>query len=304
MRVTRNAAATASLALAGALCLAAAPAGAAQALAQAEAAWDRRADGHDGDGRAALEPISEAIALYEAAIAADPDALEPRWKLLRALHFATEYTRVARDVERSWTERATAAAEDAEPLLERGDQRDRAALHFWSAIAWGAWAKRHGMLGALREGVMNRVHDDAQATVALDPGLEEGGAHRLLARMHATLPRVPLVSGWVDRERALPEAERALALAPRSAGNRLVLALTLLDVAPARHAEALALLEEIAAAEPEEEPVVEQLAIRRIARERLAELRTASVQGTNLDAAAREACSPRVWLPCTDPSGS
>jgi len=257
-------------ALAGALALGAAPAAAAEPLAEADAAWARRAEGHDGDGRAAPGPIAEAIARYEAAVAAAPDALEPRWKLVRALHFAADFAAGGRDAERSFVDRATAAAEEAEALLEGAAPRDRAALHFWSAIAWGSWAQRHGILGALREGVLNRVHDDAKAVLALDSGFEAGGAHRLLARLHATLPRLPLVSGWVDRERALPEAERALAVAPHHLGSRLVLALTLLDVAPARRAEALALLEEVAAAEPAGESVVEELAIRHSARERLA----------------------------------
>jgi hypothetical protein len=150
---------------------------------------------------------------------------------------------------------------------------DGARVLFWDAVAWGGWSQSHGLLGAVREGVAGRLESGARAAAALDPGLERGGAFRLLARLHATLPRIPLLSGWVDRSKALPFAERALAIDPAFAGNRLLHALTLLDVAPARRAEALAELRAVAASEPDpgQEDRVERLAIRRGARERLAE---------------------------------
>jgi len=252
-----------------------AAAGAKDLVAQGDAAWARRAEGHDGEGRAAPGPIVDAIRAYEAAVAAAPDALEPRWKLLRAFHFAADFASRGRDEEHAILDRATAAAEGARPLLERpgASTRDAAALHFWSAVAWAAWAQRHGLIGAVREGVAGRVHDDALAALELDPAVEKGGAHRMLARLHATLPRVPLLSGWVARDQAIPEMERALAIAPDHLGNRVLWALTLLDVAPMRRAEALAALETASAAEPSDEAIVEDLAIRKTARERLAEER-------------------------------
>ena len=93
---------------------------------------------------------------------------------------------------------------------------------------------------------------------------------RLLGRLHATLPRVPFLTGWVDRGQALPELDRALAVAPDFPGNHLMRALTLLDLEPDRRAEARTLLERVAALEPEPDQVVEQLAMRETAREILA----------------------------------
>jgi hypothetical protein len=126
---------------------------------------------------------------------------------------------------------------------------------------------------AVRSGVAGRLYHGALAAAALDTEFDEGGAHRLLARIHAQVPRVPFVSGFVDRSRAVPAAERALAIAPENPGNRYLLALTLLDVAPERHDDALRLLEDTAALEPRPQQLVEDLAIRRAARERLAEER-------------------------------
>src|SRR5713101_7328637 len=55
-------------------------------LARGDAAWLRRAEGHQG-GRALPAPVGEAIAAYEAALKADPGSLDATWKLLRGYHF-------------------------------------------------------------------------------------------------------------------------------------------------------------------------------------------------------------------------
>ena len=73
-----------------------------------------------------------------------------------------------------------------------------------------------------------------------------------------------------DRAQAIPLIERACALAPANPGNRLLLALTLLDLAPERRAEALDLLREVEALTPRPSMRIEDLAMRREARARLA----------------------------------
>ena len=93
----------------------------------------------------------------------------------------------------------------------------------------------------------------------------------MMSALHARLPRVPFVSGWVDRSEALPHAERALAIAPQHPGNRLLLALPLVGLHPGRRPEALAVLEEVSEFVPRAASEVEDLTIRRQARERLEE---------------------------------
>jgi hypothetical protein len=72
--------------------------------------------------------------------------------------------------------------------------------------------------------------------------------------------------------------ERALAIAPEHPGNHLLLAMTLLDLHPERRDEALEVLERVSVIEPRPATTVEDLAVRREARERLEEER-ASVGG-------------------------
>jgi len=263
-----------------------------RALALGDAAYARRAE-QLRDGRARPDAIAAAIDAYEQALAGDPSRLDVRWRLLRALYFRGDFAEVTPEERRATFDRGRLLAEDtidelakrfggaAPHELEAGDREpriDRAGLgvsdvartYFWAAVHWGAWSRDVGLLTAVREGAANRVRDYAELCAALEPGYERAGAHRLLSRLHAKLPRVPFVSGWVDRARAIPEAERAFDLAPADPGNQLLLAMTLLDLAPDRREEALALLARAAGTPLRPELRAEDLAVRREAGKRLA----------------------------------
>jgi tetratricopeptide (TPR) repeat protein len=263
-------------------------------VARGDAAWSNRAEGERG-GRPRPDPILEAIRSYEAALAARPESLEAHWKLLRALHFAGDFVLEGREERRQVFDRGRQVSEQGLDLLARqvGSGRrldelepealerlldtagvsssDVARLHFWAAVNWGAWSRIGGLLGAVRQGVATRLHRYTRIAIALEPAYEEGGAFRLLGRLHAELPRVPFLSGWVDRDKAIPLLERACEIAPAHPGNPLLLALTLLDLAPERRAEALDLLRQVADVKPRPSMRIEDLFVRRQARERLAE---------------------------------
>jgi len=239
-------------------------------IEQGDRAWAMRAEVID-ERLATPARIEDAILHYRAALEADPLSLEASWKLLRALHYAIDFTNLddqAKDARvADAVELASASIEGLE--ARGGKDSDRARLFFWSAIAWGTRAQRVGLLTIVREGAAGRMHDYAEQSLALDPSVDRGGPLRLLSRLHATLPRVPFISGWVDRDQALPLAERGYALDAAHPGNRLILALALLDQAPERMSEAQELLESVASAEARADFLVEDLAIREQAREQL-----------------------------------
>jgi hypothetical protein len=246
-------------------------------LAGGDSAWARRAEG-EREGRPLPGPILDAVRSYESALAARP-----------AGDFASqgeeERSRIfdrARDVsEKGLTLLAERVASgtrleemDSEQMPSRLDAagvpaNDAARLYFWSAINWAAWSRDAGLLSAVRRGVANRLHRYVLVTIALEPDYEDGGAFRLLGRLHAELPRVPFISSWVDRDQSVPLVERAYAIAPSNPGNRLLLALTLLDLAPERRGEALDLLRQVEGLAPRPSMRIEDLAMRREARERL-----------------------------------
>jgi hypothetical protein len=283
--------------LAGVACIAAGPdARSTAGLARGDAAWADRARGASED-RATPGPILESVRAYASVVETRPDSLEARWKLLRSLHFAGTFSSAGDAERRGQLARATRVAETGlDRLAERtggmrldaldpGSLADRLAatrispsdvarLHFWAALAWGSWSRTAGLLSVVREGVADRLHRYARVSLALEPGYEDGGAYRLLGRLHATLPRVPFLSGWVDRERAIPLVERAYAIAPQHPGNRLLLGLTLLDLAPQRRSEALELLDQVEGLTPRPGMRVEDLTLRREAGERLEAIRS------------------------------
>ena len=264
------------------------------ALARGDSAWARRAMDRDGL-QAAPAAIDEAIAAYRSAWDDGAGSPASGWKLVRALWWAGEFAAAGESAAASRFAEARAVATQALSALddESPDRttvsalapeewpaafpperhEDVAALLFWSAIAEGAWGRSQGLLTNVRQGVAEQTRDRALASVALAPGIDEGGAQRLLSRLHAQLPRVPLVTGWVDRDLAVAWGERAVAVSREHPGNALILALAWLDAGvESRRDEAIATLERLAELEPRPEAVMADASVRETARERLREL--------------------------------
>jgi tetratricopeptide (TPR) repeat protein len=251
----------------------------------ADVAWSRRAEGFDGRW-ADAGPVSEAIAAYEDDLRDHPEDLDVAWKLLRALHFRGEMARCDEQLRRSTYDRAVQVAEEALDVLyegasleglsveqvtaRAGGRPEAARLHYWSAMAWGLWGDSHNPMAALRKGVAERIRLHAEVVTVLDPEAEDAGGFRFLGQLHANAPKVPLFTGWVDREEAIRLLDRAVELAPADSYNRVFLAKAILAHAPGRRSEALDLLRSVLEAESDPNRLVEDADARRQAREALA----------------------------------
>ena len=259
------------------------------ALARGDAAYARRGEGRI-EGRAASGPIREAVAAYEEAVR-DGEGLEAHWKLVRAHFFEGEYVAASDREKRAVFGRGVEIARVAESVLAAsigaetllGDAQpsqvaaalrgnpDAAPVCFWSAVVFASWGRVSGTAAALREGLADRLRREAELVIALDPGYEAGGAHRLLGRIHAEVPKIPFLTPWVQRERAVAELRRAFDLAPDQPWNQLLLGMTLLEQAPAERRTAIDLLRQVAASSPRAEFVVEDAGVERVARDLLAQ---------------------------------
>jgi hypothetical protein len=254
-------------------------------LAEGDAQYARRAEGSTG-ARAQVLPIERALAAYRSALQAEPSSLPARWRLMRALFFRAGFCGATRDQERALREEARRAAEQGVQALERAlgspegaariaalrGQPDAVNLYFWSAVSWGEWALARGRLSAARSGAASRVRDLGQTVVELDPLFEQGGGYRILGRLHDQSPRIPFLTGWVSRDKALDLLQRALAAGPQNTVNQLFLAEALLEHAPHRRAEARALLASCARAVPRPEFMVEDAHFAGLAADRLRRL--------------------------------
>ena len=246
-------------------------------IAAGDAAWARRAEGHQGD-RALPGPVNEAVAAYERAVKEQPDRLEGAWKLLRALHYKGEYATAAREGKQQVFARGKEVAEAAIDRLARrvgGRQKldamdppqaakalagipEAKPLFLWAAVHWGLWGDVFGRLAAARQGAGDRVRRYAEILNALDEGYEDAAGHRILGRLHTLAPKVPFFTGWVDRDKAISELRRAVALGPDNLDNHLFLAEALLEHQPAKAAEAREILRRLLARKPAPELAVEQ----------------------------------------------
>jgi tetratricopeptide (TPR) repeat protein len=259
------------------------------AIAAGDAAYAKRAEGHQG-AKAQAGPINEAIADFERAVKEQPDRLEGSWKLLRALHFKGDFVARTNDEKQKVFARGKEVAEAAiSRLAKRAGGRakldamtpaqaakalagapEAAPLFLWSAVDWGLWGDAFGRLAAARQGVGDKVKTYSETLNALDERYEDAAGHRVLGRLHTLAPKVPFVTGWVDRDKAVSELRRAVALGPDNLDNHLFLAEALFEHFPAKAAEAREICRKLLGRQSVPDLLVEQESTQAKARELLA----------------------------------
>lgn len=281
-----------ALAVISSLAWLAAPTGAEPSpLAEGARHYAARADEVLGDGRAAPEAIDAAISAWERGLEQDPDDVELRLCLVEALYFKGQFASAdARETKRLFTHAAELAEGTARLVDSRalGGERpsslsasERAAslrsvphaadAHFWAAIGWGLWAMSHSKAASGFKGVAKKIRDHAELLIEIDPDHADGGGYRLLGKLHADTPRVALFTGFVDPGRGIDLLERANEVSTDDPRNPLFLAQALLEHAPERRDEALALLRDVVARTPRPDHRLEQEEMIRQARDLLAE---------------------------------
>lgn len=239
-----------------------------------DALWARRAEGHQGE-RAATGPIDQAVAACERAVKEQPDRLEAYWKLLRALHYKGDYAVQTREGKQQVFGRGREVFEAALRQIDRRTGRkledlpprqvaavvkeipEAPAVYLWGAIHWGLWGDSYGRIAAARQGVGDKIRRYGEIALALDERYDRAGARRLLGRLHTLAPKIPFITGWVDRDEAVAHLRRAVALAPEDLFNQVYLADALLQHHPEKSAEAREILRRILQAKPDPERVVE-----------------------------------------------
>ena len=234
-----------------------------------DAAWARRAEGHQGD-RAAAGPIGEAVTAYERAVKEQPARLEASWKLLRALFFQGEHMAQSNEEKQKIFGHGKQVAEVAiDRLAQKVGGRakldamspaqaakalagvpEATPVILWAGVHWGLWGDAFGRIAAARQGVGDKVRRYAETGIALDENYDEAAGHRLLGRLHDLAPKIPFFTGWIDHDKAVTELRRAVALAPDNFLNHLYLAEAILDHQPAKSAEAQEILRKLIARSP------------------------------------------------------
>jgi tetratricopeptide (TPR) repeat protein len=258
-------------------------------VAEADRMYARRQQGRVGS-RAAVGPISEAIAAYEQAARA-PDQVEARWKLVRALYFKGVYTGLDESGRKAVFQKAKRVADEAIEILGRSldqrgitgmvtigpdwlagnlkDRSDAAPSYFWASVAWGEWALSSGKIEAARTGTAEKIRDDSLTVIGIDPDFEEGGGYRILGRLNDQAPWIPFITGWVSHADAIKYLRLAMKVSDRNFVNRHFLAEALYRGDAKDRAEAIALEEGLVKDAPSPQHLVEELKIQDDARQNL-----------------------------------
>lgn len=177
--------------------------GADQLLAEADAAWARRAEA--GQAPAAEE-------LYLQAARADPRRPESFAGAIRAKAF-----QLGREKDGGVRLRLAQTAVAIGQLCE--ENAPAAALcDYWLAAALGLQARERS---ATAKDGLARMTDLLRRAARADPAIDRGGPHRLLATVLLRAPGWPLGPG--DPGAALPEAQAAVRIDPEFAPNQLAL---------------------------------------------------------------------------------
>ena len=271
--LTLNAAVGVVLLVATVLALTVATPAAAAGVAEADTerrgdeAWRARGVGFLAHGRVDSETAERAVRAYEEALAARPTEEPLRFKLVEALWFRAHFTETDRTIRRQLFDRVVELSEETANHAPEAPEP-----HFWAAIGWGEWAGVHSHLAAVVHDAPGKIRRHAEALERIDRTYRDGAALRILGRLHAVAPRVPAVTGWVDREHGIELLRQANAISTDDARNPLFLAEALLRWIPDGRVEAESLLSEVAAREPTPRAIVEESETINAARTRLAEL--------------------------------
>ena len=235
-------------------------------MADGDQHWAARAEGHQG-GRAKATSIDAAITAYQKAIAQNPNDLEARWKLLRAIRFRGAYVAPSNDEKKRVYAMGKTAGEQALSVLDRqlsgkglrsitkATEKQvadaartlpgAAEIFFWDSAVWGEWALAYGKMAAVREGAADRIKREATIAMMIDPKIDGGGPARVLGRLHDQTPHVPFITGWASNREAVKFLNEALKTDPSNKLTRLFLAEAMVDNNSDTKPQAIAMLKDV-----------------------------------------------------------
>ena len=266
--------------------------GAETAEQRGDLAFGRRAEGFVERGVPSPEPIEAAIAAYEEAVKQNPEDLRLIYKLLDALYFKGYFVVADKKLKRAIYQRlvdlTTRALELVAAKTGRVDDLDELSLeqraeilrpvpeaaeaHYWAIASWGLWGMTHSPIKALTRGVGSKVREHSRLLILIDERHHDAAGLRMLGRFHTEAPKVPLITGWVDRREGIALLRRAVEISRRDPRNLLFLAEAILKYDPDGGAEALQLLRELSRRDPDPRELVEDSESLELARALLAEL--------------------------------
>lgn len=259
-------------------------------VADGDRFWLTRSEGHQG-AKARATNIDSAIAAYQRAVSQNPNDLEARWKLIRAIRFKGQHVASGKEEKKSVYSQATKAGASALAVVDRvlaakgvksvskASEKQVAdaarsiphagSVIYWDAVAWGEWALVYGKMAAVREGVADRIKRESTMVMMMDPKIEQGGGARVLGRLHNQTPRVPFITGWASDKEAVKFLNQSLAQDPANKITQVFLAEAMYANDKATKPKAVEMLRHVISSPNDPDYVVEHFGAQDDARELL-----------------------------------
>jgi len=250
-------------------------------IAEGDQQWAVRAEGHSG-GHAQAGHVDAAIAAYQRAVAANPNDLEARWKLQRAIRFKGAYVAANNDQKKAVYTIAKKEGDAALALLDKQfaakgirsvakatekQVADAARtipgageIFLWDSVNWGEWALAYGKMAAVREGAADRIRRESTIAMLVDPKIEGGAPARVLGRLHDQTPRVPFITGWASSREAVKYLNESLKIDPANKITRTFLAEAMVNNDSDTKPQAIQMLKEVVSTPNDPNYEVEQSA--------------------------------------------
>jgi tetratricopeptide (TPR) repeat protein len=162
--------------------------------------------------RGDLAKAKEALAKYQAALAAGEDAYGTYWRMARAEYWIGDHTPDKTQKKR---------------ILEQGiyhgkkavqTNPDKAEGHFWLGVCYGVYGEAKGVLKSLS--LVKPIKEAMRRVLEIDPAYDKGGADRVLGRVYYELPG--FAGG--SKQKSLEHLLKAMEYGPRVGLNLLYLA--------------------------------------------------------------------------------
>ena len=236
-------------------------------LEKADNYYEKRGENYDPQTLIADNTnIDKAIEIYEKIRAEQDGAIkeEATWKLLRSLYFKGYYATKDSELKKEIYDRGKNIGE---ATLE--EFPDSPGINLFLSIVWGVWSEEYGIISAARKGVAGKIRKLCETSIDVDPKFNDGGAYRVLGRVHFKSPKIPLVLGWPSKKKAINFLEKSLELSPDNLATKQFLAEALYS--QDQKDTAIKLMKEILAEEEIIEGVVEDKRRKREVKETLAE---------------------------------
>jgi len=205
--------------------------------------------------RGDLAKAKEALAKYQAALAAGDDAYGANWRLARVEYWIGDHTAdktVKKQIFQQGIDHSKKAA---------GLGPDKADGHFWLGVCYGVYGEAKGVLKSLA--LVKPIKEAMRRVLEIDPAYDKGGADRVLGRVYH---EVPGIAGGSEKK-SLEHLLKAVEYGPRVGLNLLYLADTYISLDQIEKARQT--LEYILSMEPEPELIPETEEERVQARQRL-----------------------------------